>query len=268
MLHAGNKLSNLPVLPVSQPRQKKPKTDEEKKELTLAYWDIRGLASHARLLLAYAGADYDDKHYTTKAKAGGWDRTDWSDKKYTLGLDFPNLPYLEDGSVRITESLAILRYVGRKFNLEPASNADKAKADMLEGVLTDIRRGFARISYSDNHDALKGGFLDSLHSFLEQFNKYLENNKWCAGEKLSWVDFHAFTLLEDCLTLQPDCLDKHAMVKAYVAAFEALEPIKKFHASSAYTELPINNKMAAFGGKLLPAQEEREKRRKAAGASS
>ena len=35
----------------------------------------------------------------------------------SLQLDFPNLPYLIDGDVRITQSSAILRYIGRQFDL-------------------------------------------------------------------------------------------------------------------------------------------------------
>ena len=39
----------------------------------------------------------------------------WTSEKYKLGLQFPNLPYLIDGELRITESQAILRYVVNKY---------------------------------------------------------------------------------------------------------------------------------------------------------
>ena len=35
----------------------------------------------------------------------------------SLQLDFPNLPYLIDGDVRIAQSSTILRYIGRQFDL-------------------------------------------------------------------------------------------------------------------------------------------------------
>uniref|UniRef100_A0A8C2M9K0 glutathione transferase n=1 Tax=Cricetulus griseus TaxID=10029 RepID=A0A8C2M9K0_CRIGR len=41
----------------------------------------------------------------------------WLNEKFKLGLDFPNLPYLIDGSHKITQSNAILRYIARKHNL-------------------------------------------------------------------------------------------------------------------------------------------------------
>ena len=38
-------------------------------------------------------------------------------EKFKLGLDFPNLPYLIDGSHKITQSNAILCYLGRKHHM-------------------------------------------------------------------------------------------------------------------------------------------------------
>ena len=45
--------------------------------------------------------------------------------KFKLGLDFPNLPYLIDGNIKVTQSNAILRYLGRKFGLDGKTEADK-----------------------------------------------------------------------------------------------------------------------------------------------
>merc|ERR1712168_1172478 len=85
--------------------------------ITLAYWDIRGLAQPIRMLLEYSGADYKDIRY----KCGdppGFDLSDWTNVKFKLGLDFPNLPYCIDGDIKVTLSNAILRYLGRKFGLD------------------------------------------------------------------------------------------------------------------------------------------------------
>ena len=38
-----------------------------------------------------------------------YDRSAWLDKKFTLGFDFPNLPYLEDGDVKLTQTVAIIK---------------------------------------------------------------------------------------------------------------------------------------------------------------
>jgi glutathione S-transferase len=38
-----------------------------------------------------------------------------------LGLDFPNLPYLFDGDIKLTQSNAILRHVARRIGIEVTS---------------------------------------------------------------------------------------------------------------------------------------------------
>ena len=43
---------------------------------------------------------------------------EWTDVKNNLGLDFPNLPYFIDGDIKITESLAIHRYIANKYKSE------------------------------------------------------------------------------------------------------------------------------------------------------
>lgn len=65
--------------------------------IVLGYWDIRGLAQPIRMILEHAGADYKDTQYSC-GPAPDYDRSAWTSVKYTLALDFPNLPYLIDGN--------------------------------------------------------------------------------------------------------------------------------------------------------------------------
>jgi glutathione S-transferase len=73
-------------------------------EITLGYWQIRGLGQVPRLLLNYTKANWKNKFYT--------DRDTWFNKdKKNMSLSFPNLPYLIEGDFKITESMAINRYI-------------------------------------------------------------------------------------------------------------------------------------------------------------
>lgn len=44
------------------------------------------------------------------------------------------LPYLIDGQVKITESMAVLKYIARKHGLVPNAEKDIIRADILEGA--------------------------------------------------------------------------------------------------------------------------------------
>ena len=84
---------------------------------TLGYWAIRGLASQIRYQLVYLGVDYQEDIYE-QGDAPEFSRACWTDKKETLGLTFPNLPYYIDGEMRLTETLAIMKYICNKYGPE------------------------------------------------------------------------------------------------------------------------------------------------------
>ena len=73
----------------------------------------------------------------------GFSRAQWMDEKYNLGFDFPNLPYFIDGDVKITETLAIHRYIAEKWKPELCGKnaADKARVTMLSKILYDLKMG-------------------------------------------------------------------------------------------------------------------------------
>ena len=113
---------------------------EDTTKPTLGYWKIRGLASTIRYIFEYLKVDYNDVHYE-QGDAPEYSREAWLSVKETLGLDFPNVPYLIHGDLKITESSAITRYVINKFGPELAGKTpeEAAHADQLYGVLGDIR---------------------------------------------------------------------------------------------------------------------------------
>ncbi|XP_017174951.1 glutathione S-transferase Mu 4 isoform X2 [Mus musculus] len=115
--------------------------------MTLGYWDIRGLAHAIRLLLEYTGSSYEEKRYTM-GDAPDYDRSQWLSEKFKLGLDFPNLPYLIDGSHKITQSNAILRYIARKHNLCGETEEERIRVDILENQAMDTRIQLAMVCYS------------------------------------------------------------------------------------------------------------------------
>jgi len=56
---------------------------EKQQQLTLGYWDLRGLGQAIRLLLKYVQADFENKEYTEPDA--------WFANKFALGFDFPNV---------------------------------------------------------------------------------------------------------------------------------------------------------------------------------
>ncbi|XP_054994931.1 glutathione S-transferase Mu 2-like [Sorex araneus] len=216
--------------------------------MTLGYWDLRGLAHAIRLLLEYTDTKYEEKKYKM-GDAPDYDRSQWLDEKYKLGLDFPNLPYLIDGARRITQSNAILRYLARKNNLCGETEEEQIRMDILENQIMDSVMQMARTCYSPDYEKLKPDYLKGLPDTLKQFSQFLGKRPWFAGDKLTYVDFLAYDLFDKLRMFEPPCLDAFPNLQDFVARFEGLKKISAYMKSSRYLPRPVFGKMALWGNK-------------------
>jgi len=216
---------------------------------TLCYWDIRGLAQPARLLLEYTGTAFEDKKLSC-GPAPDFDKSGWIESKSSLGLDFPNLPYYKDDDVAISQSNAILKHIARKNNLCGNTAKEQAEADMLADQVMDLRNGFVRLSYSGpKFDELKAAYLEKLPGTLRSFSNYLATKTWLVGDQITYPDFHLYEMLDQHKQLKPDCLKEFPNLDAYCNRFEKLPAIEKYMQSDRFMKAPLNNKMASFGAK-------------------
>nr|QST14956.1 GSTmu3a protein [Diaphanosoma celebensis] len=212
----------------------------------LAYWDIRGLAQPIRLLLAYTGTEFEDKYYVC-GPAPDYDKSCWFDVKYTLGLDFPNLPYYIDGDVKLTQSNAILRYIGGKHNLLGSTEKERIRVNLMENELGDFRSVWVGLCYNPDFENLKSSYHNDLPQKLGALSKFLGGNKWLAGENITIVDFILYEMLDQHLIFDEKCLNDFGNLNAFHERFRALEKIEAYMKSKKFISHPLNNKRAKFG---------------------
>ena len=86
----------------------------------------------------------------------------WNVKKHHLGLDFPNLPYLVDGQVRLSESKSIMKYLCGKHRPELLGRdaGEIATADMVSRVHDTLHGKIGAHCF-------KGGDTPQLHEDLD-----------------------------------------------------------------------------------------------------
>ncbi|KAK9404386.1 glutathione S-transferase Mu 1-like [Crotalus adamanteus] len=229
-----------------------------KMEVTLGYWNIRGLAHCIKLLLEYTKTPYNEKHYAaaevensekksenTSERVGklgiaiNLDLTEWTSVKEKLGLDFPNLPYLIDGDRKISQSNAILRYIARKHKMCGETEEEMIRVDMLENHLMDFRMNLGRLCYDPDFEKLKPEYLELLPGKLKLFSQFLGDMKWFAGKTLTYVDFIVYDVLDVHQMLEPKCLDQFPNLKEFFHRVEALETIADYLKSSRCIRTPI-----------------------------
>ncbi|XP_008528318.1 glutathione S-transferase Mu 2 isoform X8 [Equus przewalskii] len=203
--------------------------------MTLGYWDIRGLAHAIRLLLEYTDSNYEEKKYTM-GDAPDYDRSQWLSEKFKLGLDFPN--------------------VGGE------TEEEKIRVDILENEIMDTRMALARLCYNpdfmgggpqqesnDHTEKLKPEYLEALPETVKLFSQFLGKRPWFAGDKITFVDFLAYDLLDRLRMFEPKCLDAFPNLKDFIARFEGLKKISAYMKTSRFLPKPLFLKMAVWGNK-------------------
>ena len=129
----------------------------------------------------------------------GFSTEAWTSVKPDLGLDFPNLPYFIDGEVRLTETLAILKYVAAKYGQEKKmlgeTVEDQGRVEMLAHVLADTMMNATMPCYVES-DKLK--VSEVCLKLMQPIVAYLETTKGTClvGNNLTYVDFMLFELCE------------------------------------------------------------------------
>lgn len=216
--------------------------DQNNKPL-LGYWKIRGLASPIRYFMEYLKVSYEETIYEV-SDGPEFDRSAWLDKKFTLGLDFPNLPYLFHNNEKITESHAIMMYLGRTYNRDTLgkNTSDSAKVDMVAGCIKDLNSFLIGHCYgSGDRDAVMKG----VERFLPNFSKFLGNKTYLVGDYLTFVDFLLYELLEliDFIS-ESKSLSNYENLRNYMQNMRNSEFMKVHKESGRYVERPFNNKMA------------------------
>jgi len=227
--------------------------DPPKQDVLLGYWKIRGLAQPIRFLLEYTATPYQEKLYEL-GDAPSFDRSAWLHEKSSLGMEFPNLPYLIDGKIKISQSNAILRHIARKNNLLGKTQEECAYVDELIDVGMDFRNEIVRLCYNPKFDELKDDFLENgLPKWVKKLSSRLGAKDWFIGQDMTAVDFIFYELLDQARIMKKRIQHKddafawpHTNLADFLDRFEEIPAHKAYMASDRFICAPINNQSAKF----------------------
>ncbi|CAG2105208.1 unnamed protein product [Medioppia subpectinata] len=217
---------------------------------TLGYYNIRGAAQPIRLLLKYKDVNFTDKYY---GKFGGdldLYRGNWLKEKFTLGFDFPNIPYYMDGSIKITQSLAIMRYLARIHGLIATDEAGLVRQDVLEQHLIDVRNELIAVVVGDHFESNKVKYIaKTLPKQLDGLSRFLGTRQWFTCNNINYVDFLAYERLDWLRLFSPETVDKYQNLVQLLTRFESLPPIKAYMKSPEFISWPLFGPHVVWGYK-------------------
>lgn len=216
----------------------------------LGYWKIRGLGQALRVQLAYCGVDFTDKMYeVNQLEDGGWDTSDWTSVKPTLGMPYPNLPYIIDGETKLSETMAIHKYIAMKWKPELMGKgaAEKARVEMLAANFYPIKEKSTVPMYFGEHegDALKDHIVETIQPMMQAFVDATSGSTWVAGENMTWLDFFYAEFLEFIdVSLDGRFAAEFPSLKEYLERFKSLPAVQEFYGREDTIHSAFNNKMA------------------------
>lgn len=214
----------------------------------LGYWNIRGLATPIRLVLETAGVEYEEKLYEC-GPPPDFDRSPWLSEKFTLGLDFPNLPYYVDDDVKLSQSHVIMRYLARKHKLDGNNEEERVRADLVAAQTMDYHMDYVRtVAYNPEHEQNKAAYQTNLADRLKALTEFLGERKFVAGDSVTYADFVLYEFLAGQQAYNPEALKDSPALEAFVARVTELEPVKKYFSSSRAIKAPFNGGPAFVAG--------------------
>lgn len=205
-------------------------------KIVIGYWKIRGLGQHIRLLMAYSGLEFEEVQYDNPDK---WFKED----KLNLGFDFPNLPYLIDGDFKLTESVAIAKYIAKrsgKTELLGKNAEDTGRVNNLLGVFKDAYKEISGLFWNKDYENLKIDALEKARPKFDAIRDFVGENDFALGY-LTIIDFMLAENLYYFESLYPSESKNYAFWWNIRRNLEALPEVK------AYYERPT-----AIKGPFLP----------------
>jgi glutathione S-transferase len=153
-----------------------------------------------------------------------------------------------EGDLKISQSKAILYYLGRKFNLMGKNPNEEARVMMLCEEAHDFRMNLNGIFYGpkgDSKEDRKQFVETTVTEHLKKFDDYLgkQNTKFAVGDQPTVADFQLFEYIDCGLSLDGGqaLLDKYPNLKRFMKTIRELPEIKDYVAKS-QAQLPMNNK--------------------------
>ena len=181
--------------------------------IKLTYFDLRARAEPSRLLLAYAGAKYQDERLPAP-----WDNmAPWTAlKPQTPWGQVPLLSW--DGEV-IAQSMSCARFLAREFNLAGRTSMEMAQVDEIIDVIQDLLNAWYSLYHSDDTVVHLTPDIAGHKTFLEsniptgmgQLEKKLKSRggQFMVGNAFSWADLHLFFYVTDMKLMAAKAVDEN-----------------------------------------------------------
>merc|ERR1719228_2786930 len=157
-------------------------------DIKLTYFDARGRAELSRLILSYAGVEFNDERL----------------KGDTFGvvksfLPYGQVPVLQYKGKTICQSISIARFLAAEFGLAGKDNMERAQADEIVDVISDLQNAMIKVFFAKDEAAIENVREKTWPAGLENLEKVLgaRGGQFFVGNNLTWADLAVFLFVSD-----------------------------------------------------------------------
>jgi len=181
-------------------------------DFTLHYWPVLARGYLPAIIASVGGLSF------------AWDKgVQWP--AFKPETPFGQLPCLSTKDGKVGQSLAIVRVLARKANLQGETDAEFAMSEQLIQEGEDLFLAIAKAHYAaDRTAAMDEFFSKTIKGHLDNLAKLL-NGETFTGKTLAG-DLAIFAIFDILHRIQPDFLDGHATLKAFYAKIGSCDKVK------------------------------------------
>lgn len=191
----------------------------------LVYFNARGRGELTRLIFTAGGGQFTD----TRIEFANWEA---KKSETPLGV----LPYMiVDGSVKLTQSIAIARYAAREMNLAGTDHIKQAQADAIVDTLGEILASFIPVFKTKEPETKKAllekwmaSELTTKLSELEKLVCLYGSNGFAVGDSLTWADLYIYHMAFTFFSMLPEYKSMFPLVAAVDANVAKNEKIADY----------------------------------------
>ncbi|GAB4819891.1 hypothetical protein N2152v2_006937 [Parachlorella kessleri] len=206
---------------------------------TVQYFEFRGRAEPIKLALAAKGVEFEVQSVDYQAMKADLEK-----------FPFAQVPRYQDDEVNMGQSNAIMRHIGRKYDLYGKTRAEAAQIDQIIDGVEDVRRKYLALIYQDQlapeakkayweqhcDPASAGGRNGGAHWFYlaQLLRRNAGGEGYFVGTQLSVADVLVFDLVDLHLRVLEE-----QMRQTYPELVELWERVGALPAVKAYLESPL-----------------------------
>lgn len=183
------------------------------------------------------------------------DREKWfKEQKDSLWskLDYPNLPFIRYGDLYMSEHLACMRFIGKKYGLFPDNDEEQVVSDQTESFCFDIRSKFYTHTYSPDYDEKsRNEYIKYAREKLPYLDKFFSKRKeFVLGSKFSYVDVVVYNLIVLLNVFEKSLVDENPNLLKFVDRIDKLPNMIKYKSSKRWKKRYFCNPICKWRGMM------------------